>query len=148
MNDAEYEEQKERARRYLHKWQWLVDSEWWLKYVYDRERAKEEGDDDENTGARVTTSWEYREALIRLFLPSTAEMEDDELERLIVHEYAHIMVCEMRLKGAKEDDPDGFHNEHVCSTIARVLLRMEGPHGEAGGSPLSASGPAPLAETP
>ena len=123
MNDAEYEEQIKRVQRYLYKWQWLVEDEWWLKYVYDRERAKGDGD-DENTGARVTTSWEYREALIRLFLPSTAEMEDEELERIIVHEFAHIIVCEMRLKGAKEDDPAGFHNEHVCSTLAWILLRM------------------------
>ena len=124
MNDAEYEAQKERVRRYLYKWQWLVEDEWWLKYIYDRERDKQEGE-DENTGARVTTAWEYREALLKVFLPATAELKDEERERIIVHEFAHIMVCEMRLAGAKEDDPDGFHNEHVCSTIAMVLLKMD-----------------------
>ena len=123
MTDEEYQQQVERSKRYLYKWQWLVEDEWWLKYIYSRGRDKQE--DDENTGARVTTSWEYREAQIVIYTPLMAECLDDEVERIIVHEFAHIILAEMRLKGAKEDDPGGFHNEHVASTLAMSFLKME-----------------------
>lgn len=129
MTDAEYEALKARLQVYIDKWLWmLLKFGWevetsWHRYAHEGNRL---------CAAECYVKWEYLTCRVSFYLPaiqrsfvedSLPESEIEErIERLVVHEYLHVLLNEMR-----EDAPlqNIHHEERVAETLARVLLQLE-----------------------
>lgn len=126
MNDAEYERQKERLRALGEKWVRPLGLGWGqVDLAYCRTRDEfEPGDTDNPDGvlpaAKCHTDWRYGHSTITWVLPEIADMDDEKLELVFLHELMHIFVNEMRWY---ERDGHGLdHEERVCTTLAKAFL--------------------------
>lgn len=120
MTDAEFEAQRERIRPITEKWRERMRLQgWYFHFIYDRAELREENDDDmiaRNVAGRAKVNWPYLSASISFSLPLVQGMDDDEVEKLVVHEFGHVLVREMR------DDKDNLdHEERVVTTIERAF---------------------------
>lgn len=77
--------------------------------------------DDDETAAITDCKWAYRQAEIRWSLTVCASMGHDELEGVVVHELAHVLlgVLDDRLKAGSDD-----HCEYATENVARALLAV------------------------
>lgn len=68
--------------------------------------------------ASCHASWPYMSATIAFDTDSLSNYTDRDLEVVVVHELAHVLVNEMR-----EPDPDVAHEERVTTMVAWALVR-------------------------
>lgn len=105
------------CKNYLKFWiKYLNLSDWKVETTYHTYlRASESGN---RVVARTWASWEYLDAHIEFDLAVLRDMDEDEIERAIIHELLHVVVNEMR-------DPGVKHEERVVSSLSRVLWWMK-----------------------
>lgn len=120
MNDREYKKQKRRAERVLLKWQEALGFRWWkCRFDFSRQH-KERTDDEAKAGkeilADIFCQWEYAHLTITVYLPAIEDLDNDELEHAIVHEFAHALVNEMR-----DYAKDEKHEERVVENLAKAI---------------------------
>lgn len=119
MTDKEYEETKKRLEKYLEKWHPLMQMGWYgLKYQYERGYCE----DDSSTCAVTTSSWIYRRHHITWFMQKISELSDEEIEDIVVHEFAHVVLAPVT-----QDQPEEWHEqvEYTTQTIAVILQHIE-----------------------
>lgn len=113
------------------KWIVRLGLAWWdIEIVYyddpmeiiNRFRQIETG---EMVPATVTAQWMYADAKISINLPTFEYIEDDKIERVVVHELVHILVNEMR-------EEDICHEERVVSTLTKAFFWVDEFAREAG----------------
>lgn len=77
--------------------------------------------------AETSVSWAYLSAVISLNLAAFADLADEEeQERVIVHEACHILVHEMRAATRCNcEEYDMRHEERVCTILAAAFLRSK-----------------------
>lgn len=126
MTDAEYEEQQNRVRPLLDKWiKGLGLLDWWdIDIIYDREVAtveeREKRSGNWETTFRCNVDWRYAEASIRVYCPTIADINDECLERAVVHELGHIFLNETR-----QDEKDWLdHEERVATMLAKAFIQL------------------------
>lgn len=86
MTDKQYAKQKQRILVYIDKWFKQIGLGWFkVNFVWDRSIS------DGRAGSTVS-SWQYKEATITWFLLVTNDMSDDDIERLVVHEFSHVLL--------------------------------------------------------
>lgn len=126
MTDAEFELQKNRIEPLLKKWCHVLGLGWWrIKAVYEREQdAAPATGTQYHTGKwgramSTNVDWRYASGVITAYLLQTALIDDDELERCIVHECCHIFLNETRTSD-KEDWLD--HEERVATILSRAFI--------------------------
>ncbi len=124
MTDAEYRVAQRRIRQAAGKWHSALGLSWWqVNYVYDREGEMRDRTEPAPPGRYVAgtakTDWQYKLATLTFNVPLLAEMKDEDLERVVLHEQLHILVNEMR-----EDGID--HEERVVSELVSVMKWVEG----------------------
>lgn len=116
MTDAEYEEQKTRFLEVAKKWRKIIGIDWWrINYLYDR-NPPDTREHHPHTIMWVTPDWRYMEATINVYLQAIQEMDDETLEYALLHEYAHVMINELR--GPNPSDEELDHEERVATTLA------------------------------
>lgn len=113
-----WRKQQGRVKCLFEKWTYLLGLKWWhvtVLYTIDKEPKNEV----ENTYlfGRAIVRWQYAWASIEINLYIASLKTDKELELAIVHELTHVLVNEMR-----ESDPDGKHEERVCTGLAKAFL--------------------------
>ena len=130
MNDAEYQKAKDFLVAMREKWAPCMGLKWWqVQYLYDREgqdfKATDRGACSETVLMRTYADWRYLNATINTNMPEVVRLlktseGKEQVERAWVHEYAHILVNEMRF----DVDPDKNidHEERVCETLARAFM--------------------------
>ena len=111
-----------RCRRVFDEWLQPLGLLWWsvdIDYYDDSaEFPGGTGSGDSRVVARVWAQWEYLQAKIAINVPEVAQMDDDKLERVLVHELCHILVSEMRA------DPDACtdHEERTVTQLANAFI--------------------------
>lgn len=124
VTDAEYEQQKARVQALADKWIGPLGLKWWkIRIDYSRERlpVKDDGNTTEDTfcAMQVQASWKYLRAVITVSVPAIADIGDEELEWVFVHECAHVLLNEMRWA----DQADWLdHEERCASQLANSFL--------------------------
>ena len=113
MTDKEYNTQIKRLKKVLVKWSKLLGLDRTdIVAHFERERD----DEDKFMAAIVTdSSWQYRRAVIHYFMPIIAACDDEELEVIVIHEYMHVIVAQMRGSDRDEDE------EYVVTTLANAF---------------------------
>lgn len=103
------------------KWIPRLGLAWWdLEIVYyddpqeiiNRFRIIESG---EMVPATVIAQWMYADAKICINLPAFEHIEDEDIERVVVHELCHILVNEMR-------EPELHHEERVVTQLTKAFF--------------------------
>lgn len=133
MNDAEYEEQKDRIKAIYDRWDQVLGLRWWtVKQVWVRDLDGFQSESNGHTSfivhARTTASWPYMTATISFNLVDMANLDDKDAERVVVHELCHILVNEMRydetVSGLAHGENGRMHEERVVTTLAQAFLRV------------------------
>lgn len=78
------------------------------------------GDDDPSIVMETVCEHQYRDAVIRVYLPSAARLSDEEIEEAQVHEYGHVLNAALEAK--LPDRHKGEHNEVAAENVCRALL--------------------------
>jgi hypothetical protein len=127
MDDAEFERQKTRVKRYVAKWHGLVGLEdWRVRYDYDRTGdAMPTGHvrDGYAVLAHTDVNWPFRRARITFNVAAVADItedEDDDLEEQVVHEMCHVLLDELAEGDTRKDAHD--HLERSTTTLARAFI--------------------------
>jgi hypothetical protein len=132
MTDAEYAEQKARVERYTNGWGHILEmGGWHVEVCWHREK------DDENTDAnlrpammKAESRWQYADLTVHVYLPSVIEVDDDaKLEQIVVHEYMHAFLNEMRPmmdQTIPVEEALGKehlrHEEHTATMLAKAFI--------------------------
>lgn len=117
MTDKEYAKQKARVKKYIDKWFKTLGMGWFeIDFVWSREY-------DGETAGRTVSSWQYRSASITFMLPKIAEQDDETIERVVVHEMAHVLLS--ALAQNQNEDQGGLGdqiNEYTTETVTNALI--------------------------
>lgn len=118
MNDKEFEKAKKRVTALFKKWTKDLGLKWYkVGIIYKMGDAPSRGD-DYIAPMMVQSRWMYRTATITVWIEDIPK-DDDDLERMIVHELCHILVEPMR------DDEVTDNEEMVVESLARAFLWAE-----------------------
>lgn len=121
MTDKEYNKQKKRIQLLHKKWHDTLGLSWWrVTYAYSREgigkhEAAYESESAGMIGAMCETDSNYLTATITFYLPNLAEISDDILEEIFLHECMHILINPMSHKDKSAEE------ERVATMLARAL---------------------------
>ena len=121
MTDAEYRKALLRIRKAVGKWHDALGLGWWrITYAYDREGEMADGKDRaaRNVAGTAAVDWRYKYATITFNIPILFEMNDEDLERVIMHEQVHVLVNELREEGID-------HEERVVSELTSAFKWVE-----------------------
>lgn len=68
----------------------------------------------------VSSSWEYREITITVYMEACVDLPDDRLETVVWHEFMHVMVQPMRAEEPSEHQR--IMEERVCTDLAQAFF--------------------------
>jgi len=121
MTDKEYNTQKKRVKALIKKWHKLIGLNWWrVTYSYSR-TVKDDNDTTYDPGrgwavaADCDTDSNYLTATITFYLPNVADIPDEYLEEIYLHEVMHIFINPMQTKEKAAEE------ERVATTLARAM---------------------------
>lgn len=119
MTDKEYREQKKRVQKYIDKWFKTIGLGWFrVEFSWSRERYA----DSPNTAGRTTSSWQYKDAGITWYLPALAEIDDDHLENVVVHEFCHVLLSGLAQMMENDSTEANQINEYTTELVANALI--------------------------
>lgn len=133
MNDVEYEAQKARLTVVRDRWLRTVGlGQWRFTMSYDRTGADfadsvvRSGGFVSGSVARCYPDWRYLIATIIWNMPELLHVDDEDLERVFVHELMHVFLHEIRdVANGEDGSADAHlleHEERVCSVLAAAFL--------------------------
>lgn len=119
MLDKEFRETKRRIEGLIERWRhilWL--SHWQIDVTYCREApADMDGPGEQCAHMDILPRWEYMTAAIRVNMPQVSHLDMDDLERTVLHELLHCVVCEIRDGKPKRS----ANEERVVSHLTKAL---------------------------
>lgn len=119
MNDAVYEVQKQRVLTCFDRWNHLLWLHWWrVEFVWHR-GPLDHPDGHFFTIMRCQAQWASTLATIDVSLTEVEGLDDDTLERCVVHGCGHPIVNEMR-----DYEKDHGREERVVSWLERAFLSV------------------------
>jgi hypothetical protein len=77
------------------------------------------------TRAVTVATWQYREATVTWYLGACADLEDDELELICIHEYCHVFTSPLSSMIPSQDASTLHSSEHQAMVAALTLLRAQ-----------------------
>lgn len=106
-------------KKAFHRWARPLGLLWWhIDTIYYDDHAEIVDRflrGDETVAARTYADWRYMTARIEINLIAFSKMDQDEIERVVVHELIHILVNEMR-------EGDISHEERVVTTLTKAAF--------------------------
>lgn len=115
MTDKEYRELKRKIEKLITKWRDLL---WLNKYRLHNTWVRGSKPESPNAGAQTDMRWEYLEADFTWYLPNLLNLNDEELEECVVHEFCHILISPLMY----EDTEHGrMLYERVTTTVQRAI---------------------------
>lgn len=66
---------------------------WEIDHVFLDTFYGDDGDEDFKVTAITESRWQYMQAKIKWYMPSAVRHDDDELEKVLVHELCHVLLA-------------------------------------------------------
>ncbi|KKL87354.1 hypothetical protein LCGC14_1935570 [marine sediment metagenome] len=128
LDDKQFEREKRRVKRAFRRLRPRLWAGWWAwDIVYDRYPDDHHNETGKEVNASITADWRYRQAVITFYMPAIAEMGDEELDMVIIHEVLHAWVNPMRPRAPKPHEVDLEENVvtnltsvHVCTYLLGI----------------------------
>lgn len=131
MTDADFNTIHKRVKAAVERWLTCCGLRWWQRITFHYCRtvetfSKTSGADLDNgereTGGRTRVSWRYKQADVYFNMPIMEGLDEEEIDYVVRHEIAHILVNEMReWAHAGVSDVSIDHEERVVTELAQVL---------------------------
>jgi hypothetical protein len=120
-----FERERSRILGLADKWMGPLGLKWWRItfdwYERNKDYCRAYGYDSEDkftlSVMTCTPDWRYRTANIGVNVVAIKGQEDDDVEKWLLHEFAHILIAEVV---ASHGDTD--HAERVCQGLADAFL--------------------------
>lgn len=126
MNDKEFKAQQKRIMKFSDFWRTELGLNYWrITYLWSREAIP----DHQQAAGVCDADWHYQRADISFNLRLLKDMDDEEADKVVLHEHAHCLVNEMRDFNGRNDLK---HEERVVSALTaafgwvRSAARKEG----------------------
>jgi hypothetical protein len=122
VTDAEYEAAKGRIKAAAERWLQPMGLLWWqIDLVWSRENIPSQNDHTSTgaCGASTRVWWPYLTAEVTFNLPALADRDDEFLDQVVVHEFAHILLDELARCG---EDDRWQHVERVTTLVTKALV--------------------------
>lgn len=107
----------------------MLLSHWHIEHVFLDSYFGDDGEEDFKVTATTESRWQYFQAKIKWYLPSAIRHDDDELERVLVHELCHVMLAaEQVLVDARlnsDADREQFTNSEHALLVERNYEHLE-----------------------
>jgi hypothetical protein len=117
VTDAEFKRTKKRIIKMIERWRHILwITQWNITTEYFREAPPEMSNGDACALMDIVPHWEYLRAHIRVNMPQVALLPLDDLEKTVMHELLHCVICEMRTNKL-----DRAHEERVVSHLTKAL---------------------------
>lgn len=119
MTDEKYQEIKAKIQERFDWWSRQVGLLYWHIKVqyYDGPIPDAEPEYREQVvAARCEAMWEYQEVTFRFSCWAMEDNSDDEIEKIVVHEICHALVCEM------QHEKEQHHVERVVSGLQQAFM--------------------------
>lgn len=117
MKDKEWKTNKKKVQAIFDKWIRLMGLRWYNIDLVWKPGDSPRKDDGFRALMRVSSRWEYRTAMVTIWLEEMAELDDEEMEKHIVHELCHIYLQPLR-----HDEFDVEKEEYVVESLARAFI--------------------------
>lgn len=118
MNDRKAAQIEGKITQLINKWLGPAGFGWLRIYVmFERNNSP----DGEQVAAATETLWEYREATIYFYLPTCADLTDDQLEIAVVHELCHTLVAPIE---DMANDDKRARTELAVTNVTNALLLL------------------------
>jgi hypothetical protein len=122
VDDKTFIAQKKRVMRLINYWMPALKLFGWnVRFVFSRDESPPDAGaahTHQRIAAYTCSDWRYMEAAITFLLPEVAQLDDEQLEHMFLHELMHVYLDEMRCC----DKQDGGHEERVASWLASSLV--------------------------
>jgi len=119
LNDKKFRDTKRRVEGLIERWRrilWIT--QWKIDVTYFREPpADMDGPGAQCAHMDIVPRWEYMTAAIRVNMPQVMHLDLDDLERTVMHELLHCVVCEMRHWTPTRRE----HEERVVSHLTKAM---------------------------
>ena len=66
---------------------------WHIEHVFLDSYHGDDGEEDFKVTAITESRWQYMQARVKWYLPSAARHDNDELEKVLVHELSHVLLA-------------------------------------------------------
>jgi hypothetical protein len=126
LNDATYNSTCERIQKLIDRIQLELGlNSYSLNVRYVRDAAPD-GPRGGQVTMEVTSSWEYCDIHIIVYVQACHDYTDDKLELIIWHEFMHVMISPLRITEGSHDnhqltDAVDVLEERVCTDLAKAL---------------------------
>lgn len=121
MNDKESAKQKARIKKYMDKWHETLGLKWFeVNITYERSYST-----DESAAITIMDRWQYRSFDITYYLPNLADLDDEHLEGVIVHELVHCLTAPFAMNMKGTEDNDGYRRDLIEQTTTIVANAIE-----------------------
>ena len=115
-----YKDQVPRIQRAIDKWLPLLDMPHMdVRHVFVPARRE----DDTDCPADTEAKWQYRYAGINYYLPNFCSMDDEDVEKTVLHELVHVLINPIE---SQLPDDDTLHGELACENVVHALWRTHG----------------------
>lgn len=116
MTDKEFNLQKKRIKFELQRW-WnaLGIDRHNIDVVYHRDYA----DDNNSVVGRTYCNWQYMHGTLDFFLPAVANIDENDMENMVVHELVHIIAWPLWDNAGTSRRKE---NEYAIECMARALI--------------------------
>ena len=124
MTDKEYKTIKRLACKYFDVWRLRMGLRHWdLTLLMSRTECP----DSRETAGRCDCMWEYKSATITIYAPRFLNAPESKMLRIIIHEFCHVLVREMREWGDPGmDDKTAInkvaHEERVVTNLTDAFI--------------------------
>jgi predicted SprT family Zn-dependent metalloprotease len=120
VTDKEARQQQRRLGKLIDRWKKRLGMEAWdISHYFDRERFE----DNPNTLAETKADWRYEHASISWSLPVVEQHADDELERIVVHEYLHCLTDQLKRYALREhEETADMHQVEQSVTVLTLAV--------------------------
>lgn len=102
---------------------------WSIEHVFLDSYFGDDGEEDFKVTATTESRWQYFQAKIKWYLPSAVRHDDDELERILVHELCHVLLAAEQVlidaRLSSEADREQFTNSEHAALIERNYEHLE-----------------------
>lgn len=119
MTEITNTKQRDRIKKLVKKWQWIILNYGWQFEVHYCETSRDMPKEFENSDGGSFSYPSYMEGGIYFNLMACDKLNADEMEEVVVHELTHFLVSPIMKK------PEEYQMEQTVTMISRAFLRMD-----------------------
>jgi hypothetical protein len=127
MSDQEFEQAQTRIKGCCGKWIKPLGLLWWRDITNEFYRDSvsmaraTNRETHTETIADTHVEWAYLDAVVRWNCEKVSTLSDDDLDYAVRHEFAHMLVAEMREWGDVHSENKIAHEERVCTMLGQAF---------------------------